>query len=93
MIGSRSGACLHEGLVSVQTFIAAHQVGQTNNATRKTSGLNTARPATKRSYVLRSYITCAQCGRRLGCKDSRGRTYYVCRPTKGYAPEGHPKSI
>lgn len=85
----------HEALISLETFTQAQQVGRTNDGSRSAPGENTAHPDTKRSYALRSYITCIfpGCGRRMNGKETRGKIYYVCRPPKGYVPEGHPKSI
>lgn len=83
----------HEPLVTKETFIAAQQVAGRRERSRDGSGANINHPHTKRSYRLRSYLVCDQCGRRMAGKRPRGVTYYVCAPPKGYVPPGHPKSI
>jgi DNA invertase Pin-like site-specific DNA recombinase len=83
----------HEPLVSVDRFTTAQQVGRRRERSRTTPGPNTACPGTKRSYLLRSYMTCVSCERRMWGKDNRGTTYYLCKPPKGYVPQDHPPSV
>ncbi|MFD0854106.1 recombinase family protein, partial [Actinomadura adrarensis] len=83
----------HEPLVSIEDFTIAQQVGRRREGSRSRPGPNTACPDARRAYVLRSYLTCAVCDRRMFGKDSRGRVYYVCSPKRAYVPEGHPPSI
>jgi site-specific DNA recombinase len=77
----------------VDRFTTAQQVGRRRERSRTTPGPNTACPGTKRSYLLRSYMTCVSCERRMWGKDNRGTTYYLCKPPKGYVPQGHPPSV
>ena len=44
------------------------------------------------AYVLRSYVFCAGCGRRMFGKTRRDTAYYACQPPSGSRPEGHPAS-
>ncbi|MFB4302206.1 recombinase family protein [Actinomadura sp. NTSP31] len=88
-----SSAPTHPDLVSVETFTDAQKVARDREGSRSRPGPNTAHTATRRSYALRSYMTCGLCGRRMFGKESRGRTYYICRPARAYRPEGHPASI
>ncbi|XVQ15111.1 recombinase family protein [Spirillospora sp. CA-255316] len=87
-----SPAPTHEPLVSVEIFTAAQQVARRRERSRSASGLNTC-PGTTRSYILRSYLVCTDCGRRMFGRNNRvGTAYYICKPPKGYVPEGHPPS-
>ncbi|WP_372490951.1 recombinase family protein [Actinomadura terrae] len=88
-----SGAPTHPALVSVEVFTDAQRVARDRQGSRSNSGPNTAHSDTRRSYALRSYMTCGLCGRRMFGKESRGRIYYICRPARAYRPEGHPASI
>ncbi len=88
-----SSAPTHPALVSVETFTDAQKVARDREGSRSRPGPNTAHADTRRSYGLRSYMTCGLCGRRMFGKESRGRIYYICRPARAYRPEGHPASI
>ncbi|WUH98756.1 recombinase family protein [Spirillospora sp. NBC_00431] len=82
----------HPGLVSIKTFVEAQQVALVRNRSRSRPG----RPATEKieqPYVLRSYIYCAECERRMFGKNDRGRLYYVCSPKRSHLPEGHPAVV
>lgn len=81
---------VHEALVSLETFIAAQEISGHRFGSRSTPGPNTAHPDTKRSYLLRTYLFCELCGRRMFGKTRRSHAYYVCAPRKDYTPEGHP---
>jgi hypothetical protein len=50
-------------------------------------------PATKRTYRLRSYVTCGECGRRMHGKVMHRKLYYGCQPRDGRRPQGHPVSV
>ncbi|MFG2249150.1 recombinase family protein [Spirillospora sp. NPDC048823] len=88
-----SSAPTHPALVSVEAFTDAQKVARDREGSRSCPGPNTAHADTRRSYGLRSYMTCGLCGRRMFGKESRGRIYYICRPARAYRPEGHPASI
>lgn len=56
---------------------------------RWASNLN-KHPQTKRSYLLRTYMFCDLCGRRMQGRAKRDTVYYVCAPKKGNIAPGHP---
>jgi site-specific DNA recombinase len=80
---------VHEVLVDLDTFIQVQQVSGHRFGSRTAAGANTKHPQTKRSYLFRTYLFCALCGRRMGGK-TRKRVYYACAPRKAYLPAGHP---
>ncbi|WP_407921529.1 recombinase family protein [Actinomadura soli] len=82
----------HEPLVTKETFIEAQKVAMTRKGSRNGSKANTAHPDSKRTYHLRSFLTCTWCDHRLRGRYRHETVYYVCDPAKGYIPEGHPKS-
>ncbi|GAA3239705.1 recombinase family protein [Actinocorallia longicatena] len=84
---------VHPRLVSLEMFLAAQEVTRRAERVRRKAGPNTACADTKRSYLLRSYITHASCDRRMWGKDNRGTTYYLCKPGKEYIDPGHPQSV
>ncbi|WP_424923726.1 recombinase family protein [Actinomadura darangshiensis] len=88
-----SSAPTHPALVSIDTFTDAQKVARDREGSRSHPGPNTAHTDTRRTYALRSYMTCGLCGRRMFGKESRGRIYYICRPARAYRPEEHPASI
>ncbi|MCW2870544.1 MAG: Site-specific recombinase [Streptomyces oryziradicis] len=50
------------------------------------------------SYLLRSYVFCALCQRRMFGKHSKGRSYYACQPKKDHHRDAdwyadHPKAV
>jgi site-specific DNA recombinase len=80
----------HPPLVSLETFVAVQQIAAHRFGSRTAGGANHRHPQTKRSYLLRTYLFCAQCGRRMFGKTRHGNTYYyVCAPKKNYIPPGH----
>jgi hypothetical protein len=79
-------------LVSRGTFLAAQGIAERRERSPSAPGLNTAHPQAQRTYRLRSYIYCGDCGRRMSGKAPRKVAYYVCRPA-GKTPEGHPPGI
>lgn len=83
---------VHEALVTLDTYIQVQAVGGHRFGSRSTPGPNTNHPHTKRSYLLRTYLFCEMCGRRMFGKTRHGYPYYVCAPKKGYVPDGHPGS-
>jgi site-specific DNA recombinase len=93
----------HEPIVSRELFAAAQQVAPQRRGSRSGAGLN-RHPQTRRSYPLRSLVTCALCGRRmrgkLRRKARREYLYYACEPQRSVGrqvaadrqPE-HPASV
>lgn len=81
---------VHEPLVSLDTYIQVQQISGHRFGSRSGAGANVKHPHTKRSYLLRTYLFCELCGRRMFGKTRHQHSYYVCAPKKGYAPEGHP---
>ena len=79
----------HDPLVSLETFVAVQQIAAHRFGSRTAGGANRRHPHTKRSYLLRTYLFCAQCGRRMNGKTRHGVAYYVCEPKKKYVPSGH----
>jgi site-specific DNA recombinase len=93
----------HPPIVSRELFAAAQQVVPQRRGSRSGAGLN-RHPQTRRSYPLRSLVTCALCGRRmrgkLRRKARREYLYYACEPPRSVGrqvaaarqPE-HPASV
>jgi site-specific DNA recombinase len=82
----------HPAIITPEQYAAAAAVAGHRERSRSGHEPNT-HPATKRSYVLRSYVTCAECDRRMFGKILHAKTYYACQPRDGRAPAGHPVSI
>jgi DNA invertase Pin-like site-specific DNA recombinase len=88
----------HEPLVTFDLFKAARAVGGQRVGSRNGSDLN-VHPFTKRSYVLRSYVRCAQCERRMAGRMRQTRAYMVCQPSTNHGKEaalrfpGHPPTV
>ncbi|WP_234438545.1 recombinase family protein [Streptomyces sp. NRRL S-340] len=88
---------VHEPLVTKELFDAVSTVGRKRQGSRATHGAN-AHPATKRSYVLRSYVYCDTCDRRMFGKSRHQISYYACQPDPNehrdqpWFPD-HPKSL
>ncbi|MFC7839995.1 recombinase family protein [Streptomyces sp. NPDC057382] len=88
---------VHEPLVTKELFDAVSTVGRKRQGSRTTHGPN-AHPATKRSYVLRSYVYCDICDRRMFGKTRHQISYYACQPDPNehrdqpWFPD-HPKSL
>jgi Recombinase/Recombinase zinc beta ribbon domain len=72
----------HEPLVTKAIFDAATPIARLRQGSRTGAGPNTAHRQAQRSYVLRSYLVCDLCGRRMFGKTRvrRGQetTYYAC---------------
>jgi site-specific DNA recombinase len=83
----------HEAIITLDTFITVQQIVRRRERSRTQPGANTRHPQTKRSYLLRSYLFCTLCGRRMFGKTRRLCAYYACAPKKGYIPDGHPDSL
>jgi site-specific DNA recombinase len=56
-------------------------------------------PDTKRPYLLRSFVFCHLCGKRMSGKTMRRHSYFACEPAKNLGPKArdlypkHPSSI
>jgi hypothetical protein len=93
----------HPPIISRELFAAAQQVAPQRRGSRSGPGLN-RHPQTRRSYPLRSLVTCELCGRRmrgkLRRKAHRDYLYYACEPPRSFGrqvaadrqPE-HPTSV
>ncbi|WP_267244525.1 recombinase family protein [Streptomyces sp. PR69] len=87
----------HEPLVTKELFDTVSAMGKSRQGSRSTDAPNT-HPATKRSYVLRSYVTCDICDRRMFGKARHQISYYACQPDpnehrdRPWFPD-HPKSL
>lgn len=69
---------VHEPLVTRERFDQAAALSDTLRASRAGHTPN-PHPATKTSYMLRSFLWCALCGRRMwGKTHPAGHVYYVC---------------
>ena len=71
-------------------FPRAQKIAMLRNRSRSRRPGRVGGDATNEPYVLRSYITCMQCERRMFGKNDGGRIYYVCSPKRSHLPEGHP---
>src|SRR5205814_517216 len=72
----------HEPLVTKPIFDAAAPMARLRQGSRRGAGPNAAHRQTQRSYLLRSYVVCDLCGRRM-CGKTRVRgecetVYYAC---------------
>jgi site-specific DNA recombinase len=92
----------HEPLTTRKLFHAAAATKQVRERSRSAPGPNLAHPQTKRSYLLRSYLFCDLCQRRMGGKThtKRGRDYlyYTCSTNPAHHHDRpwyphHPKNI
>ena len=88
----------HEPLVTREMFDGAAAVAQPRQGSRNEPGAN-AHPQTKRSYLLRSFVICELCGRRMFGKTKKDHAYYSCQPglnlgsaAERYCPE-HPPTV
>ena len=69
---------VHEPLVTREHFDQAATLSGTLRSSRAGHAPN-SHPATKTSYLLRSFLWCALCGRRMwGKTHPAGHVYYVC---------------
>lgn len=70
----------HEPIVTREMFDAAAAVAKSEQRSRDGGGPNTKHPDTKRSYLLRSFVSCRVCGHRMHGKTRRQTPYYACHP-------------
>ena len=87
----------HEPLVTRELFDAVSAMPRKRQGSRTACGVN-RHPAAKRSYVLRSYVVCDLCERRMFGKTRHRIPYYACeldtnehRDRSWFA--AHPKSL
>lgn len=88
---------VHEPLVTREVFNTVWADRASLQGSRGGSEPN-SHPATTRSYMLRSYVYCALCDRRMFGKVSKDLPYYVCykdesRRSKAEWFEQHPKAL
>jgi Recombinase zinc beta ribbon domain len=89
---------VHEPLVTRERFDQAAALSGTLRASRASHAPN-PHPATKTSYLLRSFLWCAICGRRMwGKTHPAGHVYYICEKDRRQhrdAPwfEEHPTGV
>jgi hypothetical protein len=74
-----SAAPTHPPIISLATFTAAAGVGRSRQGSRGGAGRN-AHPATRRTYLLRGYVFCTLCGRRMYGNVRRSYVYMMCPP-------------
>jgi hypothetical protein len=67
----------HPALITRDLWEQAAAVGAVTEGSRPGHGAN-PHPQTQRTYLLRSFVRCAVCGRRLIGKTKSGNTYYAC---------------
>ena len=85
--------------VTLDLFKAAKELVPDRERSRTAPGPNAAHPETKRSYLLRSYIVCAQCERRMFGKTRKAHAYFACQPSANHGKEAavrfpaHPASV
>jgi site-specific DNA recombinase len=82
----------HPAIITTDQFAAAAAVARHRERSKSGSQPN-QHPATRHTYTLRSYVRCANCGRRMFGKMHRTYAYYACQPRDGHRPDGHPAVI
>jgi hypothetical protein len=71
----------HEPLITRKLFEAASTVGRFRQGSRPAPGPN-SHPKTARTYLLRSYLYCHLCDRRMWGGTKRAVTYYHCKKSE-----------
>jgi hypothetical protein len=89
----------HPAIVSLDTYRAAAEVASHRRTSRQDAGPS-GHPGTKHTYLLRSYVRCSMCQRRMEGTTRKGSfVYFRCRPrpTSGHDPmakwPGHPSDV
>ncbi|GAA2653659.1 recombinase family protein [Nonomuraea recticatena] len=88
----------HEPLVTEEVFQAVTSTSRSRRGSRSTAGISN-HPQAARVYVLRSYIFCDFCERRMYGKSRMGIPYYACEPDmrsqkdRGDWHARHPRSL
>jgi site-specific DNA recombinase len=72
----------HEPLVPRDLFKAAAGISGWRQGSRTTTGENRGHPQAKRTYVLRSFVFCEICDKRMFGKSRHGVSYYACQPDR-----------
>ena len=72
----------HEPLVPRDLFKAAAGIAGWRQGSRSAVGENKQHPQAKRTYVLRSFVFCEICGKRMFGKSRHGVSYYACQPER-----------
>ncbi|MGW7007307.1 recombinase family protein [Streptomyces sp. NPDC054933] len=95
----------HEPLVTRALFDAAWPPAHPHPGTQKEAQREAQRErvgseqrSLDRSYLLRSYVFCTLCQRRMFGKHSKSRSYYACQPKKDHHRDAdwyaeHPKAV
>jgi len=82
----------HAPIISVETFTAAGEVGRGRQGSRPGAEPN-RHPAAHRTYLLRSYVFCAICGRRMFGRTSHETCSFACPPQSKTSAPGHQNAI
>ena len=87
----------HEPLVTRALFDAAWPAARPHPGAHK-ERVGSEQRSVDHSYLLRSYVFCSLCGRRMFGKHSKGRSYYACQPKKDHHRDAdwyadHPKAV
>jgi site-specific DNA recombinase len=87
----------HPALVSRELWEQVQEVAGGTERSRQGHGAN-PHPQTTRTYLLRSFVVCDICGRRMTGKDVHGKTYYRCKidhldPRTVEQFPDHPKTV
>lgn len=87
----------HEPLVTRELFDAVSAMPRKRQGSRTACGVN-RHPAAKRSYILRSYVVCDLCERRMFGKTRHRIPYYACEVDPNEHHErswftAHPRSL
>lgn len=83
---------VHEALVSLEAFLLAQDVARHTQGSGAVA-VTRADGDLKREYLLRGFVFCAQCGRRMFGNQRGNHRYYACSPKQSQRPEGHPVAI
>jgi hypothetical protein len=78
----------HEPHVTKDTYDGVQQLAAARRGSRH-AGMNT-HPATRRTYVLRHYVHCGLCDKRMFGKTRKNIAYYTCQPQLDRV--GHPET-
>lgn len=87
----------HEPLVTRELFDTVAAMAKKRQGSRTTPGEN-RHPATRRSYILRSYMYCDLCDHRMFGKTRHQIPYYACQPDPNHNRDApwfrtHPKGL
>src|SRR4051794_6287341 len=89
-----SSAPTHPPIVTVESFQLAATVAAWRRGSRDDAGPNYQRPNNvEHSYVLRGYVFCAICHRRMFGKTRARYTYLACKGSRDPGPDGDHSSV